>query len=401
MLSRRWAVLLCGALSCCFALTSHSLGGDARPVYSSLTAHEWGTFTSIAGRDGSAVEWSPLTGSTDLPAFVEHFRNPGFKLGLRGTVRMETPVLYFYSSKEQTVSVSVAFAKGVITEWYPHASRVEPTASLYGEKLHQASARGSIAWDSVSLSPSLRAEFPRDNLDNRYYAARMTSSTPLRVQTPTGEQQEKFLFYRGVSNFSVPLSAKLTAAGKLLVENRSQEEIPSTIFFERRGQKVGYRIGGAVQKDTILDPPELTGTFDDLGRDLEGMLVAQGLYQDEAHAMVETWRGSWFEEGSRLLYIVPPVFVGGVLPLSINPAPAQTVRVFVGRLEIVTPATERAVERALVTHDIATLKMFGRFLEPILETMIQKESNPARVRQLQQALSYYYSSEIEQNQRKD
>jgi len=47
--------------------------------------------------------------------------------------------------------------------------------------------------------------------------------------------------------------------------------------------------------------------------------------------MVETWRNSWFEEGSRLLYIVPPAFVNKVLPLSIKPAPAQTVRVFVGK----------------------------------------------------------------------
>src|SRR5438309_5232468 len=134
-------------LTCCFAVSSHTLGREARPVYSSLTAHEWGTFTSIAGSDGQAVEWSPLTGSTDLPAFVEHFRDPGFKLGLRGTVRMETPVLYFYSSKEETVSVSVAFAKGVITEWYPHATHVEPAGSLYGENLHKAGASGGIAWD--------------------------------------------------------------------------------------------------------------------------------------------------------------------------------------------------------------------------------------------------------------
>jgi len=193
----------------------------------------------------------------------------------------------------------------------------------------------------------------------------------------------------------------VTAAGKLLVENRSDEDIPIVILFERRGEKVGYRIGGALQKGALLDPPELTGAIDDLGRELEGMLVAQGLYQDEARAMVETWRASWFEEGSRLLYIVPSSFVNGVLSLTINPAPAQTVRVFVGRLEIVTPATERAVGRALDTHDIATLKMYGRFLEPILETMIQKESNPARVQQFSQALNSYYSSEIAQNQRRD
>src|SRR5260370_22165575 len=113
-----------------------------------------------------------------------------------------------------------------------------------------------------------------------------------------------------------------------------------------------------MRKYAVLDAPELTGTIDDLGRDLEGMLVAEGLYQDEAHAMVETWRGSWFEEGSRLLYIVPSSFVNGVLPLSINPAPAQTVRVFVGRLEIVTPATERPLERAVVTHTTAPLATF-------------------------------------------
>jgi hypothetical protein len=388
-------------LACCFAISSRTLARQAHPVYSSVTAHEWGTFTSIVGRDGQAVEWSPLTGSTDLPGFVEHFRNAGFKRGLRGTVRMETPVIYLYDSREETVSVKVAFSKGVITEWYPRASRVEPAVNLFDGTLFQPHPDGSVAWDSVTLSPILREEFRRENLDNHYYAARMTSSTPLRVKTPAGEQQEKFLFYRGVSTFAVPISAKLTTASTLLVENRSKEEIPNIILFERRGQRVGYRIGGAMRKDAILDPPELTGTIDDLGRDLEGMLVVQGLYQDEAHAMVETWRDSWFEEGSRLLYIVPAAFVDGVLPLSINPAPAQTVRVFVGRLEIVTPATEKAVQRALVTHDSATLKMFGRFLEPVLETMIQNESSPARVQQFYQALNSYYSSEIAQNVRTD
>jgi len=388
-------------LGCCFAISSHPAAKEARPVYSGLTAHEWGTFTSIAGRNGSAVEWLPLTGSTDLPGFVEHFRYDGFKLGLRGTVRMETPVLYFYDSREETVSVKVSFAKGLITEWYPHAAHVEPAANIFDGTLLQPHPDGSIAWDSVTISPNVTEEFPRENSGNHYYAARMTSSTPLRVQSSAGEQQEKFLFYRGVSTFSVPLSATLIPSGELHVENHGQEEIPNTIRFERRGEKVGYRIGGALQKEALLDPPELTGTIGDLGRELEGMLVAQGLYQDEAHAMVETWRGSWFEEGSRLLYIVPTAFVDGVLPLSIHPAPTQTERVFVGRLEIVTPATENAVEGALATHDSATLKMFGRFLEPILQVMIQKESNPAKAQRFNQALNTYYSKEIARNIRRD
>jgi len=40
--------------------------------------------------------------------------------------------------------------------------------------------------------------------------------------------------------------------------------------------------------------------------------------------------------------------------------------------------------------------MFGRFLKPFLETMIQKESNPAGVQQFYQALNSYYSSESAQ-----
>jgi hypothetical protein len=399
MLRKPIRLLFCAFLACCFAISSYVLAKEAHPVYSALTVHEWGTFTSIAGTEGQAVEWSPLTGSTDLPGFVEHFRNPGFKLGLRGTVRMETPILYFYDSREETVSVKVSFAKGIITEWYPHASAVEPTKILFDGSLSRPHPGGSIAWDSVTLTPAARTEFPRENRDNHYYDARMTSSTPLRVKSPSGEQQEKFLFYRGVSTFSVPLSATLTSAGTVQVENLNTEEIPNTILFERRGDTVGYRIGGPLQKESELDLPELTGSIDDLARELEGMLVAQGLYQDEAHAMVETWRGSWFEEGSRLLYVVPASFVNTVLPLSIQPAPAQTVRAFVGRLELVTSATEKAVVTAFAAHDTTTLEKYSRFLEPILATMIKKEPNPAKARQLQEYLSFYYSSAIAQNVR--
>src|SRR5438309_1054992 len=72
-----------GFLACCFAISSTFLGTnflgnnlhENRALPSSgLTAHEWGTFTSIAGNDGQAAEWLPLSGSTDLPGFVKDFR---------------------------------------------------------------------------------------------------------------------------------------------------------------------------------------------------------------------------------------------------------------------------------------------------------------------------------------
>jgi hypothetical protein len=369
---RSW---LPGLLGC--GLLVFSLAGwtaDEQYTAPDLTAHEWGTFTAIAGKDGRAVEWLPLglpgyPPSTDLPQFVEHINGVNFKLGLRGTIRMETPVLYFYFPRKLTVSAKVSFAKGLITEWYPHADRVEPTGVMTDTSLSRLSVDGSIEWNHVAVSPNLAGELPREVQPNRYYAAREAASSPLRVQTSTGEQREKFLFYRGVSASPLPISARLTSDGKLVVESLSEHEIPNAIFFERRGERVGYRLTGALTDSTTVDAPLLNGSVDSLCGDLEEILVGQGLYRDEAHAMVETWKDSWFEEGSRLIYIVPSGFIDKVLPLTIDPVPGQIVRVFVGRVEIVTPATAMAVRKALAHNDEATLDKYGRFLEPILQTV--------------------------------
>jgi hypothetical protein len=158
-----------------------------------------------------------------------------------------------------------------------------------------------------------------------------------------------------------------------VLKSLGEGEIPAAILFERRGERVGYRLTGGFTDETTLEPPVLTGSVDAVYGDLEEILLDQGLYRDEAHAMVETWKDSWFEEGSRLIYIVPRGFIDQVLPLTINPAPGQIVRVFVGRLEIVTPATARAVKAALARNDEATLNKYGRFLEPIVQAVREEQ----------------------------
>src|SRR5262245_54384384 len=47
-----------------------------------LTVHEWGTFTTVAGPDGQAMQWLPLGGPTDLPCFVETYKNRQVKVQL-------------------------------------------------------------------------------------------------------------------------------------------------------------------------------------------------------------------------------------------------------------------------------------------------------------------------------
>jgi hypothetical protein len=102
-----------------------------------------------------------------------------------------------------------------------------------------------------------------------------------------------------------------------------------------------------------------------------------------------------------LLYIVPEEFVNAVLPLTIAPTPVQTTRAFVGRLELVTPATETAVEHAFAAHDDATLASYARFLEPILNAMIKQAPTPAKAQQLREHLNAYYNSAFRKNQRRD
>ncbi len=388
MSAKELRLLAAGAVAACLAIPSFSASrvADGR-AGENLTVHEWGTFTSVAGPEGQAMEWLPLTGSTNLPRFVEHFREEGFKCGLGGTVRMETPVVYFYSKRETTVSVRVSFAKGLITEWYPHASAVQPAV------VHpQNNGDGSIRWDDVRLLPGSEAAFPSGDDGNHYYAARNTAATPVRVRARGGDQYEKFLFYRGVSSTPMPVAARLTPEGQVLVQNLGEGEIPSVMLIESRGGKLGYRLAGAVRDQSLVEPPSLTASADSMLKDLEGLLVSQGLYVDEARAMIATWRNSWFEEGSRILYILPAAAVNAILPLAVTPAPASMVRVFVGRMELVTPATEKAVEQAFAANDRQTLDGYRRFLEPILRAMIAgSRSDPARSQALAKYMSSVYS----------
>src|SRR5215510_2472523 len=117
-----------GQLRLVIALAAATLGQAGVASGLPLVVHECGTFTSVAGEDGRMISWRPLSPPSELPRFVHsmasasgELRYPISKAVLSGTVRMETPVLYFYTPQEQEVSVKVGFPSGTVTEWYPHA----------------------------------------------------------------------------------------------------------------------------------------------------------------------------------------------------------------------------------------------------------------------------------------
>ncbi len=337
-----------------------------------LVVHEWGTFTSIAGPDGQAIQWRPLTGPSDLPCFVTLLNPTSIKIGqggvpaIKATVRMETPVLYFYSTSEQTVRATVRFPQGLISEWYPQATQRPGTVSPTDPTNFNTLER--IQWDNVRVIPGAKEDFPTEPDGSHYYAARETDAAPLTV----GGQQEKFLFYRGLGNFRLPLSATIDHNGKLSVEQASGSGIDTFILFERRAGRMGYRVAHAAGKAIVLDRPDLTATVQSLREALRNTLIGEGLYPREAAAMVETWRDSWFEDGARLFYVFPRSAVDAVLPLQIEPRPTDVKRVFVGRMEIVTPEVESEVAEAIRTNNQTVLRKYGRFLEPISQMVQQR-----------------------------
>ncbi len=358
MMKRLGAIVLTATIAGVAATVSHTQGAIGR---SSLTVHEWGTFTSIAGPDGQALEWRPLNGPSDLPCFVTTLNPNSVKVlpqgglpGVKALVRMETPVLYFYSPSAMTARVSVAFPRGLFSEWYPQAA----TGMVPVGDTRQW--QWQINWSNVEISPGAKEQFPTEPDQSHYYAARKTDAAPVSV----GGQQEKFLFYRGIATFPPPIAATVARDGSIVVQ-KTNDRVDTFVLFERRGDRFGYRVVSTDRNDVRIERPVLDGSLVSLWEDLRRILTGRGLYLREAAAMVETWRDSWFEEGTRLLYLLPQTTVDSILPIDIEPEPAHITRVFVGRMEVVTPEMESEVASAIRRNDQRTLRKYGRFLEPI------------------------------------
>jgi hypothetical protein len=122
------------------------------------------------------------------------------------------------------------------------------------------------------------------------------------------------------------------------------------------------------------------------------LLVEQGLYPKEAEAMVNTWRQSYFEsDGLRVLYPLPRAQTDWLLPLSVSPPPRESVRVLVGRMDVLTPRAEQEALAALPrirTADEARAQL-GRFALPLLSRLAflaENERERDHVHELQRIL---------------
>jgi len=406
---------------------------EAKPSDDGLIVHEWGTFTSFSGSDGVRLEFRPLL-DEDLPPFVldrflqSGLGNPFAKSQIRSRVRMETPVTYFYTKRERDVNVRVSFPEGLLTEFYPPVARIEPPYN-FGEQLPMR--RSSLDWGRVHFIPTdcLQARvndpdqrrllesllpaglLPLSDAKYHYGHARETDSALVYVHrpkpdaktpplVPSGDFFEKFLFYRGVGNFDLPLKVTSVKDGSFEFVNSGHDPVRSLFLIDADGQAVRFSAFDQVAAGSRLKlfQSGTPTTIDSLADVVTNALIKQGLFAKEALAMVNTWRSSWFgETGTRLLYVVPRRITDTLLPLDINPQPATMVRVLVGRMEIMTPEKESWVaalvrksaaerdaaqkNRASQGHEgqyagLSELNSLGRLAEPALARVRTLSSDP-------------------------
>jgi hypothetical protein len=104
-----------------------------------------------------------------------------------------------------------------------------------------------------------------------------------------------------------------------------------------------------------------TARLAELRRELHAGLVADGLFADEAEALLATWQASYFlSAGQRLFFLVPQAWTDRVMPLTVS-TPAVVRRVMMGRLEVVAPTQRRALE-AIAARTPADIGWYQRFL---------------------------------------
>lgn len=347
-----------------------------------LTVHEWGTFTTVSGSDGELLPGLEREEHA-LPPFV--YSHAGFSPATKGftrplanvTVKMETPVLYFYSAMPQTVDVRVGFNGGSISQWFPERSGGESLPAplglggatlLVGEALEKLLTpldfakgyQGSAAWRVDVLAPgcveenSVQRQWERPEIIKalpaieHWQRARVAGAN--KVRGSKGEV-EGFIFYRGVGNFSLPLKIK-AGNERLLLTNSGPDAISFLLVYEKspafpRGV---VRWNGPLQSGAREMVPLKSDHNPDatvaLSQVFPRALEQAGLTAEEARAMIATWRESYFErDGLRVFWIVPRAFTDRVLPISISPEPEKLERVLVGRSEVLIPDFEQEFVR--------------------------------------------------------
>lgn len=351
------------------------------PTRDRLLVHEWGTFTVLQDEDGRAIP-GINTDDEPVPDFVHNIGGVDvltsrsvlpsvyFKAIPRCHpdvyVRLETPVVYFYPPQggmTGPIDVSVSFKGGWLTQFYPHAAPGGPDVNEKGELRFgplSYKADGSLTWRSLTVGGN--ADGPRT--DDKVWLAPRQVPAAASVKTTNGER-ERYLFYRGVGRVNAPLKV-VRRGNELAVQSQwgNFMQVPTgfgvgplwlvdarpdgTLAFRAVDHVDLSRGEGkdlATVSSTFRESDYSKENYAQVRRQIHAALVRDGLFDDEATAMLNTWEVSYFKRpGLRLFFMVPRPWTENYLPMSVSQS-ADVERVMVGRIELVTPEQRATLRR--------------------------------------------------------
>jgi hypothetical protein len=396
-------------LACSIALLAAGLNPCVQPATAAeprqiskqdrLVIHEWGTFTCLQDETGRAIN-GINTDDEAVPEFVHRISEliprpselaPVYYKGVPRShrqvrMRLETPVIYFHPPAEARLplhaSLQVGFRGGWLTEYYPAAKVSVPGLKDGNFRFAGLTpqTRGSLQWHDLTIG----GDHPVPETDAPVWLA------PREVEAATikapGGESEKYLFYRGVGNLPSPITVARTAASDGLIV---REDVPADlglraplsiralwlVHVQSDGQ-IAYRslgaaaLTGEVGRELLRTPLEIAGQRQrttarssvadgedvSLGRysggnlrrlrtEMRSELIADGLFQDEADAMLRTWELAYFKSpGLRLFYVLPHQWTEAVLPMTCS-LDADVSRTMVGRIELVTQKQRSLIKK--------------------------------------------------------
>ena len=329
----------------------------AQPKPATLAVHEWGTFTSLQDEAGQAIG-GINTDDEPVPRFVHRLAD--FLL-LKPTetpsiffqgaprchpdvnMRLETPVVYFHPSpgerELQVVSLTATFRGGWLSEFYPEAEATAPglktNAMVFGPL--RSDTVSTLSWNQLKVGGDWTGPATSQHVWTSPRAVRAAA-----VRTGGGEA-ERFLFYRGVAHIDAPIAVTRSIGGEDVV---LRSQCPPAIV--GRGPlrvdwlwlldvaadgRVAFRTVPAVTLDgtgriltkvaSHFAPREFSeGNREKLQSMLHDALVEEGLFDDEARALLNTWELSYSQERRDAAVFHGASGVDGFLP------PAEPLHTF-------------------------------------------------------------------------
>lgn len=366
-MNRRWT---------CLIAVSFVLASSPGLAQAPMVVHEWGTITTQHTVDGTAQgKLNRIDAADVLPAFVHRYepeqtqsnKQMWFAKNVATgrpdvTMRLETPVIYFYGvGGSAPFDVRVQLRGGVLNEFYP---RAETSLMVDSGRLNAKMAArvlkpnepfnldnyllGTLAWSAVAMNPAARVPQTSDVV---WTAPRNVAASKVAV----GGEGEHFLFYRGVAHLDALLSTahsqgkvrlsaprnlhwlsaeRMTIARVWLVDVRAD----GTLAFAARerltiAKNAPSAALGEINRFAATDYAQ--GRAAALRQSMKSELTAAGLYDDEAEAMLATWNASYFQKpGLRVFYMVPRAWIDYFLPLELS-VPHEATRVLVGRIDLI------------------------------------------------------------------